>query len=233
MTLSKVRTAVVAIGLAVSAAAPLATASPTAQITGGYTLVGLLPRVRRRARLARRLRVENPPREHRRHVRVHPDHRRAHRRGERQGRDPACRRPHADQGGHAGPAHRLRHRHRVRGAAPHRAPGRQRFGRRPRPAVQRRAAGADAAAAAAAGAQPAAHRRQPVDAHPRGRLGAQRRVRHHGVRRRVRDRHRLRVRELLDLGSALEPSCGPAGEASSRTTTTAHRVARHRAAEQA
>jgi hypothetical protein len=43
MTLSKVRTAVVAIGLAVSAAAPLATASPTAQITGGYTLTEFFP----------------------------------------------------------------------------------------------------------------------------------------------------------------------------------------------
>jgi hypothetical protein len=43
MMLSKVRTAVVAIGLAVSAAAPLATASPTAQITGGYTLVAFSP----------------------------------------------------------------------------------------------------------------------------------------------------------------------------------------------
>ncbi len=40
---SKLRTAVVALGLAASAAAPFATAAPTAQINNGYTLVELLP----------------------------------------------------------------------------------------------------------------------------------------------------------------------------------------------
>jgi hypothetical protein len=43
MIASKIRTAIVALGIAVSAAAPLAVASPTAQINSGYTLVELLP----------------------------------------------------------------------------------------------------------------------------------------------------------------------------------------------
>ncbi len=39
MLKSKIQAALVAIGIAVSAAAPVANASPTAQLTGGYTLV--------------------------------------------------------------------------------------------------------------------------------------------------------------------------------------------------
>jgi hypothetical protein len=40
---SKVRTATVAAGIALSVGAPIATAAPTAQIRDGYTLVALLP----------------------------------------------------------------------------------------------------------------------------------------------------------------------------------------------
>ena len=43
MIASKVRTAIVAAGIALSMAAPMASAAPTAQIRDGYTLVELLP----------------------------------------------------------------------------------------------------------------------------------------------------------------------------------------------
>ena len=43
MIASKVRTAIVAAGIALSMGAPMATAAPTAQIRDGYTLVELLP----------------------------------------------------------------------------------------------------------------------------------------------------------------------------------------------
>ena len=43
MIASKVRTALVAAGIALSMAAPMASAAPTAQIRDGYTLVELLP----------------------------------------------------------------------------------------------------------------------------------------------------------------------------------------------
>src|SRR5512145_1319338 len=43
MIASKIRTAIVAAGIALSMGAPMATAAPTAQIRDGYTLVELLP----------------------------------------------------------------------------------------------------------------------------------------------------------------------------------------------
>ena len=205
---SRVRTAVVALALAASAAIPQAFAAPTAQVNSGYTLVEFLPEFVGALTSLQIAPSKNLPGTLYQRIGFFPI---------TGGRlDAATARgeiPHSGgvklhAGFDRGRADRFRHRHDGIAEAD-RPRHRQRVDRRPHSAVQPRAAGACAATGAAGRPRDPAHRRQQDDADRRSRHRPQWRVRHQCVRGRIQHRCRVDLRELLNDETAVLPRSPP------------------------